>query len=70
MIDPHTPLVIQASYGLYLASATALWFCVVVRLFSQARVRNAFARMGHWFDRLMGVVLVGLAAKLAFTQLK
>ena len=69
VIDPHTPLVIQASYGLYLASATALWFCVVARLFSQARVRNAFARMGHWFDRLMGVVLVGLAAKLAFTQL-
>ena len=70
VINPHTPLAVQAGYGVYLAFATALWFCVVARLFSQTRVRNAFARMGHWFDRVRGVVLIGLAAKLAFTQLK
>ncbi|WP_263144069.1 LysE family transporter [Pseudomonas sp. RIT-PI-AD] len=70
VIDPHTPLAIQAGYGLYLAVATGLWFCLVARLFSQARVRAGFARLGHWFDRLMGVVLVGLGIKLAFTSLR
>ena len=39
-------------------------------LFSQQWVRDGFARLGHWFDRLMGVVLVGLGIKLAFTELK
>lgn len=68
VIDPHTPLMVQAGYGLYLAAATALWFCLVARLFSQARVRAGFARMGHWFDRAMGGVLVALGVKLAFTQ--
>lgn len=70
VINPHTPLSIQAGYGAYLALATALWFCLVALLFSQQRVRAGFARLGHWFDRLMGVVLVGLGIKLAFSELR
>jgi len=70
VIDPHTPLSVQAGYGVYLAGATAVWFCLVARLFSQARVRAGFARLGHWFDRLMGAVLVGLGVKLAFSELR
>jgi len=68
VINPQTPLLVQAGYGVYLALATGLWFCLVARLFSQQRVRAAFARMGHWFDRTMGVVLVALGVKLAFTS--
>lgn len=69
VISPHTPLLVQAGYGLYLALATALWFCAVALLFSQARVRRGFVRLGHWFDRLMGAVLVGLGIKVAFSEL-
>jgi len=68
VINPHTPLWVQAGYGVYLAVATGLWFCLVARLFSQERVRAGFARMGHWFDRAMGGVLVVLGLKLAFTE--
>ncbi len=68
VINPHTPLWVQAGYGVYLALATGLWFCLVARLFSQERVRAGFARMGHWFDRAMGGVLVALGLKLAFTE--
>lgn len=70
VINPHTPLLVQAGYGIYLALATTLWFCLVAQLFSQQRVRAGFARMGHWFDRLMGTVLVGLGVKLAFSELR
>ena len=38
-------------------------------LFSQPRVRSGFARMGHWFDRLMGVVLIALGVRLALGEL-
>ncbi|RAU43632.1 MULTISPECIES: LysE family transporter [unclassified Pseudomonas] len=68
VINPHTPLLVQAGYGVYLAVATGLWFCMVARLFSQERVRAGFARMGHWFDRAMGGVLVALGLKLALTE--
>ena len=70
VINPHTPLLVQAGYGVYLALATALWFCLVAQLFSHRRVRAGFARMGHWFDRLMGTVLIGLGVKLAFIELR
>ncbi|MCY1301105.1 homoserine/Threonine efflux protein [compost metagenome] len=70
VINPHTPLAVQAGYGVYLACATAVWFTLVAMLFSQQRVRAGFARMGHWFDRLMGGVLVALGVKLAFTELR
>ena len=70
VINPQTPLTIQAGYGLYLAVATALWFCLVALLFSQARVRAGFTRLGHWFDRVMGAVLVGLGVKLALSELR
>jgi RhtB (resistance to homoserine/threonine) family protein len=70
VINPHTPLPIQAGYGIYLACATAAWFSLVALLFSHDRVRSGFARMGHWFDRLMGVVLVGLAVRLVFTEVR
>ncbi|MFK3603143.1 lysine transporter LysE [Pseudomonas sp. AP19] len=70
VINPHTPLAIQAGYGVYLAVATAVWFCLVAMLFSQQRVRAGFARMGHWFDRTMGAVLIAIGVKLAFTSMK
>lgn len=69
VIDPHTPLAVQASYGLYLAFATGLWFCLVAWLFSRARVRAGFARMGHWFDRVTGAVLIGLGIRLAASEI-
>ena len=70
VINPHTPLLVQAGYGAYLAVATGLWFCLVALLFSQARVRSGFARLGHWFDRGMGAVLVALGIKIAFTEMR
>ena len=70
VINPHTPVAVQAGYGLYLALATAFWFCLVAWLFSQQRVRAGFARMGHWFDRLMGAVLVGIGVKLALSEMR
>ncbi|MCM2330786.1 resistance to homoserine/threonine (RhtB) family protein [Geopseudomonas sagittaria] len=69
VIDPHTPRLIQAGYGVYLAFATAGFFCSMALLFSQPRVRSGFARLGHWFDRLMGVVLIALGVRLALGEL-
>ena len=68
VIDPRTPLGVQAGYGIYLALATGLWFCLVAWLFSRERVRAGFARMGHWFDRLTGALLIGLGVRLAISE--
>lgn len=68
VISAQTPLPVQAGYGLYLALATGIWFALVATLFSQPGVRRGFARLGHWFDRLMGVVLIGLGLHLVLAE--
>ncbi|GGE47946.1 lysine transporter LysE [Halopseudomonas oceani] len=68
VISHDTPLPVQAGYGVYLAFATGAWFCLVAMLFSRDAVRRAFNRLGHWFDRLMGGVLIGLGLHLALSQ--
>lgn len=68
VIDPQAPALVQAGYGIYLALATGLWFSLMAWLFSQARLRSGFSRMGHWFDRLMGALLVGISVKLALSD--
>lgn len=69
VISHDTPLAVQAGYGLYLACATTLWFCLVAWLFSRDRVRAGFARMGYWFDRVTGAVLIALGARLALSEI-
>lgn len=69
VISPTTPRWIQAGYGIWMALATATWFTCVSLFFTKERVRRAFLRAGHWFDRIMGVLLLALAARLALASL-
>ena len=70
VVNPHTPKLIQAGYGLWMTMATAAWFCLVSIVFTRAEVRGKFLRHGHWIDRALGVVFLGFAAWLAFATLE
>lgn len=66
VISPQTPVTVQILYGIYMAFATALWFSLVSMLFGQQRIRGLFGRIGHWFERLMGLALCLLGLRLLF----
>jgi RhtB (resistance to homoserine/threonine) family protein len=66
VVDPSTPKVIQAAYGLWMSLATMAWFSMVSVFFTREGVRGAFLKGGHWIDRAMGAVFIGLAVALAF----
>lgn len=70
VIDPATPKVIQAAYGAWMSVATIAWFSLVSVFFTREEMRRAFLRGGHWIDRAMGAVLVGLAAALALASVE
>ena len=59
-----TPLGVQAFYGVCIMSIAVVWFVFVSHVFGQRRVRQAFLRLGHWFDRVMGVALIAVAVRL------
>jgi RhtB (resistance to homoserine/threonine) family protein len=68
-VSPATPKLVQAGYGLWMASATAAWFCAVSLLFTRPEVRARFWRHGHWIDRVLGVVFLAFAASLVFAKI-
>lgn len=68
LINPATPKLIQAAYGLWMSATTMAWFVMVSAVFTREDVRGAFLRGGHWIDRAMGVVLIGCAVALAFAS--
>lgn len=50
-----------------LVAESLLWFALVATLFSSQRVLDWLRGRLIWFDRAVGVVLLGLAAKVAST---
>ncbi len=64
IISIETPFSVKLGYGIYLAIATGLWFCFLSYLLSTSKVAELIGKKGYWLDRAMGVLLVGLAAKL------
>jgi threonine/homoserine/homoserine lactone efflux protein len=46
----------------------ALWFVIVALFFSSSRVRLLFMRMGHWFERTMGMILILFAGRLILSM--
>ncbi|WP_433739241.1 LysE family translocator [Pseudomonas putida] len=68
LISATTPLQIQALYGVWMCCVNALWFVVVALFFSSHKVRLLFLRMGHWFERTMGVILILFAGRLMLSM--
>lgn len=66
LVSADTPLLIQSLYGVWLCFVTAMWFTFVALLLSRPRFRHAFLRLGHWFERIMGVFLIVFAIRLLF----
>lgn len=69
-VSASTPVLIKIGYGLWMAFATTIWFSALSLLFSKQSVRNLFHKFGYWFERSMGIILIALGIKLAFTTAK
>lgn len=67
IVSATTPIRIQMLYGIWMCTVNAVWFILVSALFSSQKVRETFLHLGHWFERLMGLVLVVFAARLLLT---
>ncbi len=70
LVNPHTPKLVQAGYGLWMALATIGWFSLVSVVFTREGVRRRFLRYGHWIDRALGVVFLAFALGLALASLR
>ncbi len=64
IISPVTPLSYKVIYGVYMAVATAAWFCLLSAVLTHTKIRGFLLLKGYWFDRAMGLLLLALAMHL------
>lgn len=65
VISPATPTLVQVLYGVYLAVATFVWFAMLSMLLGRPGFRTTLLRLGVWFERIMGLILILLAVQIA-----
>jgi RhtB (resistance to homoserine/threonine) family protein len=68
LVSHETPALVQATYGLGMAVALISWFVVVSYVFTLRSVRERFTAWGRWFNRVTGLIFIGLGLKLAAAQ--
>jgi RhtB (resistance to homoserine/threonine) family protein len=64
LVNANTPLGVQIFYGAWICIVSAAWFSLVSIVFSQQKIRQAFLRHGHWFERVMGILFIAFAVRL------
>lgn len=68
LVSHETPALVQATYGLFMATALIAWFVAVSTFFTMQSLRDRFVAWGRWFNRVTGLVFIGLGIKLATQQ--
>jgi RhtB (resistance to homoserine/threonine) family protein len=68
IISRETPVATQFAYGAALSVFLALWFTVVAVFFTTRSMRSAFERMGHWINRVTGLVFIALGVRIALQR--
>lgn len=66
VVSSRTPLAVQVLYGVWMCVVSAGWFVLVSLLFTSPPVRERFMRLGHWFERLMGALLIAFSLGLVW----
>jgi threonine/homoserine/homoserine lactone efflux protein len=64
MLPLHAPLWFSAAIVAIATILSALWYCGVAFLLSTEAVRRRFAKTKAWFESAVGMILMGLGAKL------
>ncbi|AAU38288.1 LysE family translocator [[Mannheimia] succiniciproducens] len=64
VLSPNMPVWQLAIYGVWMMFLQFVWFASVAFLLSIPKVNKQFQKAGHWIDRILGFVMVGLGIKV------
>ncbi len=68
IVQPSTPMLAQAIFGLTVAVVALLWFAIVAVIISQQTLKQQILAFSHWFERLTGLALITLGIRLAVAE--
>lgn len=64
VLSPEMPSWQLGIYGVWMMILLFLWFAAVVFLLSVPAINRRFQQAGHWIDRLLGGLMIGLGIKV------
>ncbi len=64
VLSPDLPPMTLCIYGVWIMMVQFLWFAAVTLFFTHGSVRTRFLAIGHWLDRIFGVVMVALGLRV------
>ena len=64
IINNNPPIHIQLAYGLWMAIATAAWFCFLSTLLTNQIIANRLEILGNKIQKIMGVVFLIIGFKI------
>lgn len=70
VINSDTPLFLKVMMGTEMSIATFAWFAFVAYLTSHHLVKNRISGIQHFAEKFIGVVLIALGIKVAFSTSK
>ncbi|SHL08023.1 LysE family translocator [Halomonas caseinilytica] len=68
VLTPDMPPLQLAALGLWMMLLQFGWFSSVALLLSWPAVKRRFLRIGHWVDRVLGMVMLGFGLRLLFSR--
>lgn len=68
IVQPSTPIFVQAVYGMTVAVVALLWFALVAVTISQRTLKRHISSFSHWLERLTGAALIALGLRLAVAE--
>lgn len=67
IVGPETPLAAKLGYALTAMVIDMGWYMTVAWLFSRPNWLRWLQRYSHWLERVFGVILIALAAKIVIS---
>lgn len=68
VVSLETPTYIQVIYGATASVSCLVWFSLVAIFLNHRKIKQIFETVQHYFEKLMGVVLIGFGIKVALTS--
>lgn len=68
LVHHDTPVLIQFSYGIGMATALVAWFAGVSHFFTIKTIRDRVIASGQWFNRITGAARVAFGLRFALSR--
>lgn len=68
VVAGDTSLRLRLALGAWMVLATGAWFCFVAWTLGHPAIRAGLLAYGHWIDRVMGALLLGLGSLMLLAR--